>query len=358
MKDPSPREQFRWSDLANPEESRRPTLRDVAALAQVDPSVVSRLVNNDPKLNIAVATRRRIEEAIVTLGYRPNMMARGLRMARTWTIGLIVPALSNPMYTHIVRAAEARAAERGYGIVLGSQVGVRTEETFAGMLLNGRVDGLLVASATLGDAFIQSLVHENAGPVVLVNRRVAGIASSVVVDDTAGSRLVTEHLLKLGHRRIAYLSGPDDIDTSARRRRGFEEAMRDAGVGNPLIIPTGGWNPPAGYRSASHLLSEHPDVTAVFASTMLLGVGALKAFHEDSIAIPDRLSIMCLHDDEILDYTYPPLSTVRMPLEELGGAAVDELISRTEGNAGTNVLIPGAGELVERGSVTEPFDKS
>lgn len=355
MKDSEPKPEFRWSDVVNPEGARRPRLRDVAALAQVDPSVVSRLVNNDPKLNIAPATRRRVEEAIVTLGYRPNMMARGLRMARMWTIGLIVPALSNPMYAHIVRAAEARAAERGYGIVLGSQVGVRTEETFSRMLLNGRVDGLLVASATLDDAFIRSLVHENAGPVVLVNRRVKGIASSVVVDDTAGSRLVTRHLLEAGHRRIAYLSGPEDIDTSARRLRGFEEAMREAGVLDPLDIPAGGWNPPAGYRAAQRLLTEHRDVTAVFASTMLLGVGALKAFHEAQVAVPGRLSVMCLHDDEILDYTFPPLTTVRMPLEDLGRAAVDELISRTEGNEGTDLLIPGPGELVERGSVSPPF---
>lgn len=332
----------------------RPTLRDVAALAGVDPSAVSRLVNDDPKLSVSDATRRRILDAIEELDYRPNMMARGLRMARTWTIGLVLPALRNPMYAHIIRGAQARAVEAKYGIVLGSQVEAQTEKTFARLLIQGRVDGLLVASATLDDDFIRSLVNDDAGPVVLVNRHVTGIDSSVVVDDAAGSQLATKHLLALGHQNIVALVGPADIDTSIRRQQGFEDAMDSAGTGASRVIAAGGWDAAAGYRATSWLLDDPSGVTAVFASTMMLGVGALRATHERGVDVPAELSIICMHDDEMLDYTHPPLTTVRMPLEQLGVAAVDELLSRIDGSAGENVLVPGSGELVERGSVAPP----
>lgn len=330
----------------------RPTLRDVAAVAGVDPSAVSRLVNDDPNLSVSAATRQRIIDAIEQLDYRPNMMARGLRMARTWTIGLVLPALRNPMYVHIIRGAQARAVEAKYGIVLGSQVEAQTETTFARLLTQRRVDGLLVASATLDDDFIRSLVNEDAGPVVLVNRHVTGIDSSVIVDDVAGSRLATEHLLALGHQDIVALVGPSDIDTSIRRQQGFEEAME--GSGAPRVIAAGGWDAAAGYQATGQLLDEQSGVTAVFASTMMLGVGALRATHERSVDVPADLSIICLHDDEMLDYTHPPLTTVRMPLEQLGVAAVEELLSRIDGSDGQNVLVSGSGELVERGSVASP----
>lgn len=332
----------------------RPTLRDVAAVAGVDPSAVSRLVNDDPNLSVSDATRQRIIDAIEELDYRPNMMARGLRMARTWTIGLVLPALRNPMYVHIIRGAQARAVEAKYGIVLGSQVEAQTETTFARLLTQRRVDGLLVASATLDDDFIRSLLNEDAGPVVLVNRHVTGIDSSVIVDDVAGSRLATEHLLALGHQDIVALVGPSDIDTSIRRQQGFEEAMEGAGSGVPRVIAAGGWDAAAGYQATNQLLDDRSDVTAVFASTMMLGVGALRATHERGVDVPADLSIICLHDDEMLDYTHPPLTTVRMPLEQLGVAAVDELLSRIDGDDGQNVLVPGSGELVERGSVASP----
>ena len=135
------------------------TLRDVAAVASVDPSAVSRVVNNDPRVSVSEATRKRILETVAQLGYRPNVGARGLQSSKTWTIGFILPSLSNPMYEPIARGVEMEADERGYGIVLGSQIAGRTPKTFAALLQEGRVDGLLVASSTLHDDFIREIVE-------------------------------------------------------------------------------------------------------------------------------------------------------------------------------------------------------
>lgn len=285
-------------------------------------------------------------------------MARGLRMSRTWTIGLVVPALRNPMYTHIIRGAQTRAVKAGYGLILGSQVETQNEETFGRLLSQGRVDGLLVASASLNDAFIRSIVDAEAGPVVLVNRHIEGLDSSALVDDVAGSRLATDHLIQLGHHDIAILVGPSDIDTSIRRLQGFEDAMRAAGIEDATVVHAGGWDASDGYRAAEQVLSESAGITAMFASTMMLGVGALRAIHEAGLHIPAEMSVICLHDDEMLEYTIPPLTTIRMRLEELGAAAFDQLMARIEGRPGEVVVVPGEGELVERDSVAPPNDRA
>ena len=156
-------------------EAKRVTIRDVAALAGVDASLVSRVLNDHPKASAGQATRQRIVEAARELGYHPNVAARSLRTAKTWTLGLLLPNLTNPMYAAIARAAERRAQERGYGLVFGTHVEGEDEATFARMLQQGRVEGLLTASSVLSDAFLRRIAIGALGPVVMLNRRVPGV---------------------------------------------------------------------------------------------------------------------------------------------------------------------------------------
>ena len=209
---------------------KRVTIRDVAALADVDVSLVSRVLNDHPKASAAAATRTRILEAARSLGYQPNVVARGLRMARTWTLGLMLPNLTNPMYAEIIRAAEERARERGFGLVFGTHVDGEGEATFARLLQQGRVDGLLTASGVHGDAFLRRVAHGGFGPVVMLNRRVRGVQPTVTVDDAAGAALAVRHFAELGHRVVAGIFGPATIETSRRRRSGFLGAARRAGI--------------------------------------------------------------------------------------------------------------------------------
>lgn len=334
----------------NRSSGKRPTLRDVAALAGVDISAVSRLVNNDPKLSVSQQTRERIIAAVAELNYRPNLMAKSLRESRTFTLGLVLPDLANPMYASIIRGAQTRAETRGYGLVLGSELLSTASRTFARLLEDGRVDGLLVATGSLGDGFVREAAA-GSGPVVLVNRRVPGVPACVVVDDKAGSRRATLHLIANGHRRIAGLIGPEWLETSQRRRAGFEDAIRAAPGCEPTVLTSHNWTAEAGYRCALGLFELHPKVTAAFVSTQLMSLGTLRAAHESGIAVPEDFSIVCLHDSEVAEYAVPQLTTVAMPTGEMGATAVDVLIELIEGQPPRSVMIPGDGQLIERHSV-------
>lgn len=336
--------------------SRRVTLRDVAAVVGVDPSAVSRAVNNDPRLSVSDATRKRILQAVKELGYRPNLGARGLRTSKTWTIGLILPDLSNPMYESIVRGVAVTAEERGYGVVLGSQIEGKSAMTFAGLLQEGRVDGLLIASGTLHNDFIREIAEHGPGPVISVNRRVKGVGSSVIVNDERASRRAVEYLYGLGHQVIGGIFGPREIDTSVRRRKGFSWAITHAKL-RSVVIDRPGWSAQDGYIGTLKILREHPGVTAIYASTLLMGIGALRAAADEHRSVPGSLSVICLHDSYLAEFLVPSLSTVRLPTEELGIAAVDLLIERSAGGPDRAIIIEGDGEIIERGS-TGPVPSS
>lgn len=331
------------------EAPRRPTLRDVAKLARVDPSLVSRVVNNDPKASAGKETRQRIMDAVEQLGYSASHMARGLRTSKTSTVGLLLPDISNPMYASIVTGVESRARELGYGLALGIQVEGAQEGTFVQMLRQARVDGLLVASGTLTDRFLRQVASQPNGPVVLVNRRVRGVRSSVVVDDTAGALLAVTHLTELGHSRVGGLFGPSSIDTSVRRKKGFMEGCREAGV-EPLTIDMPSSRAEDGYHGALALLTSRLRPTAIFASTLTMGMGVLRAAHELDIRSPGELSVVALHDSYIADYLVPTLTTVELPTSEMGSAAVDQLISLLEGGSHKQLVISTRPSLVLRQS--------
>lgn len=326
----------------------RSTIRDVAAKAGVDPSLVSRVVNGDPKAGASATTRQRILDAVAALEYSPNVAARGLRMARTFTLGLLLPSISNPMYADIARSAARRAEERGYGLVFGVHVdGGSTALT--PLLREGRVDGLLVASGLIGDASLSKFAKDGKVPVVMVNRRVRGIKPSVIVDDAMGSAAAVQHLHELGHHSIAGIFGPSAIDTSRRRRNGFVQATASLGI-DAVSVEVESWDAAAGRSAATEIISEHPHVTAIFASTFAIGMGVLRAAHDADVDVPGALSVVALHDSEIADYLGPALTTVAMAVEEMADQAVDHLIELIEGGVPRSIVINSAPVVRSRAS--------
>jgi LacI family transcriptional regulator len=338
---------------SNPLDRRRITIRDVAALAGVDVSLVSRVLNDHPKASAGQATRERILDAARTLGYQPNVAARGLRMARTWTLGLLLPNLTNPLYATIAGAAERRAQERGFGLFFGTQVEGEEEATFARMLQQGRVDGLLTASGVLGDHFLRRFAGGERGPVVMLNRRVRGVPSAVTVDDAAGAALAIQHLAKLGHERVAGIFGPHSIDTTRRRRTGFLAAAARAGV-DATAVDVAGLDPLAGSLAAGEIFANHGEVTAIFASTFAIGTGVLRAARQARVRIPEDISLVALHDSELADYLNPALTTVSLPVAEMAQRAVDLLVDQIDGGAPHNVVVRTAPKLVLRESTGQP----
>lgn len=332
------------------------TLRDVAQRADVDISVVSRVVNAHPSLRIAEATRERVEAAIRDLGYQPNYQARGLRLAKTWTIGFVLPDLMNPFYAPIVEGAEERASESGFVLVivreLDRAVRDRGELSFERLVHQERVDGLIVASGRVDDNVLRGLAGGRR-PLVIANRRVPGIPGYVIVDDEAGAFTATSHLVELGHRSIGHVAGPDGIDNTERRRSGFMRAVA-GGSGVGIVVHGSGWDPDSGYEATRRLLDIAP-VTAIFATNMMVAAGVVGAAQERGLEVPRDLSVIALHDSPVAQFLRPALSTVVLPLEQLGRTAVEILLARLDGAPAEEVVVrPTPPRLVLRGSTAAP----
>ena len=333
---------------------RPATQRDVAAFARVNPSTVSRVLNDDPQLTVSPETRAKIFEGVERLGYVPNLMARGLRLSRTWTIGLLIPDLSNPVYGQIAEGAQVRAEVAGYGLVLGSPTDDHQaiDVSFTRLLNQGRVDGLLIASASMEDDAIRSMTA-GARPIVFLNRRVAGEQGTVITNDAAGASMATQYLLRLGHRRLAHLGGPDGVDTSERRRQGFETAA--SGAETSAVVAARAYDADAGYEAGRELILGHRGTTAVFAANVMIAIGFLRAAAEAGLRVPEDLSVIALHDFPLAAFTQPPLTTVALPLREMGAAAVELLLETIDGGRPASRIIDIAPQLIVRGSVAPPI---
>jgi LacI family transcriptional regulator len=175
------------------------------------------------------------------------------------------------------------------------------------------------------------------------------VLSSVVVDDEGASRKAVEHLLSLGHRVIGGVFGPREIDTAVRRKRGFSAAIAAAKL-RPIAVDLPSWGAEEGYTGARQLLRKYPAMTAIYASTFLMGIGVLRAAFDEHRPVPSSLSVLCLHDSSLAEYLVPPLSTVRLPTEAMGTAAVELLVARAQGGPEQAIMIDGDGEIVSRAS--------
>ncbi len=223
-----------WATLAvnnnQPSLGVRPRLADVAAAAGVTGSIASRVLNGDPTLSARPETRERVLAAAQQLGYSPNAFARGLRQSRTMTIGVVLPNLAYAVNADIIRGAERRALAEGYVVLIADAAELGpTGTAYQRLVLEGRVDGLLLASTLVGESRAKS-TPKLPLPVVYVNRRGQRPGVSVSVDDEHGVALAVDHLVKLGHSALGQIGGPRDVDTARRRRTGFLKRMKEHGL--------------------------------------------------------------------------------------------------------------------------------
>ena len=328
---------------------RRPTLADVARLAGVDASLVSRVLRNDPRGFASAETRERIRAAAQEVGYRANAAARGLRSARTMTLGLLLPGFSSPVYSSIAHGVEERAGAHGYGLVLGTHAAGDPHETITDMLMHGRVDGLLVSSGRIEDRALRRLVDQVPQSVVLVNRQVRGVAASVVLRDADASAVAVAHLAELGHHRICGIFGPSSLDTMVRRRRGFFAEAELRGV-RASAVDMAERDQRAGFDGVRRALDRDPRPTAVVAGTFPMAVGVLAGLHDAGIAVPGRMSVVALHNDGLADYLVPRLTAVALPTEQLGAEAVELALALVNGGEPRRVVVPDPPHLVLRES--------
>jgi len=329
-------------------------LADVAVAAGVDVSAVSRILNNDPVLSVRPETRERVLAIARDLGYRPNAAARSLRTARAGTLGLFLPDFNNPVYAQVITGAEAAASERGSVLVTASSNVVgRDASTYVDLLGSGRVDGLLLAGDALGASTQQTL--DSLGlPYLWVNRRVSGARRWVILDDGGAARMAVEHLAGLGHTRIAHLAGPASADTSRRRREGYTAAMEAAGLAHePELICSADYTPQGGAVALLTLMAAADPPTGIVVANVASAIGALSSARRHGVRVPRDLSIVAIHDSTLADFLDPPLTTIRMPLVELGRRAVEILLT-AEPDAVVDEVLAGDIELVVRDSTAPP----
>lgn len=326
----------------------RVTIADVAREANVSTMTVSRVVNG--KGETSEATRAKVQEVVTRLGYRPNGLARSLTLQRTFTLGFVVPDISNPFFPDIVRGAEDAAWQAGYTLVLCSTVeSVKREEKVLQLLEDKHVDGVIVCSARLPDEQLFPLIERHSA-ALLVNRRAPQeVASTLRVHDAQGTMRAVHHLLSRGKEALALLAGPSYSYSAERRFEGFETALETTGreVDKALIRPCTP-DEAGGFEAAKTLLRERPDIDGLICYNDLVAVGALQACEELGVRVPGDLAVVGCDDIRLASLVTPALTTLRVSKYDLGAQAVKMLLERIEGKAAEEMLIKP--ELVVRQS--------
>jgi LacI family transcriptional regulator len=337
-----------------------PTLRDVAHLAGVHPATASRALNPQTRPLVNADTARKVLRAAESIGYQPNPIARSLKTARTSTVGLVIPDLTNPLFPPIVRGIEDVLTPAGYSaLIVNTDNDLTREETLVESLRSRQVEGLIIATARRDHPLLARL-HRLGVKMVLVNRRVDGTdLPSVTADDDAGIGMAVAHLAALGHRRIAHLAGPQVTSTGVTRSRAFRHAVRDHGLDDDpaLIVECGYWSETEGARALRRLLDSGASCTAVVAGNDLIALGCYDVFAERGMTCPGDMSVVGFNGMPFLDKMNPPLTTVSVPHYEIGSEAARLLldtIDEPERHARSVLLAPS---LVVRASTAPPAQR-
>ena len=330
------------------------TIKQVAEQAGVSIQTVSRVLNNRP--DVSAETRQRIQAIIAQLEYQPYAVARSLASKRTYTLGLVTADFSDFWFSQVVTGAEKEAHAHGYYFMLGSSsCNPEDEPKFLRLLTERHVEGILFIRAGCADESEQlARLKESGIPVVITGDYLpeSGLAM-VDVDNTSGGRKATEYLLGLGHTRIAMLTGPSDWKSARDRTAGYLQALRANGaMANPDLIIEGTWLHKSGYHGMKALLEKKVQFTAVFAQNDRIARGAISALHEAGLRVPEDVSIIGYDDIPEAEFSDPPLTTIRQPMEEIGQAATRLLVQMIEDLEATPKQALFDTELIVRSSCT------
>lgn len=321
------------------------------------PATASRALNPDTRGLVNVDTARRVMRAASSLGYRPNPIARGLKTAKSSTIGLVIPDLTNPLFPPIVRGIEDVLEEAGYtGLIVSTDNDQSRERSQIDLLRSRQVEGLIIATALLHHPLLEQLREEGV-PMVMVNRRPEGIdVSSITPDDAAGVELAVKHLADLGHRRIAHLAGPATTSTGLVRARSFRSTVRDLGLDDSpeLTRVCEQWSEASGADALRSLLDAGAAPTAVVAGNDLIALGCYDVFAERDISCPRDMSVVGFNDMPFLDKLRPPLTSVSIPHHRIGAEAARLMLEAIADptRPARSLLLPLT--FVSRGSTAAP----
>ncbi|SDO33489.1 transcriptional regulator, LacI family [Rhodoferax sp. OV413] len=329
------------------------SIKDVARHANVSISTVSHVVNRTRF--VSDKARQDVETAIRALGYVPSAVARSLKSNTTRTLGMLIPNCSNPYFAEIVRSVEDHCFASGYTLILcNTDDEPLRQSVYLKVLAEKRVDGLIIIS-TGEDSDLHDLLQGLTTPTVLLDREVTHVHCDLVeTANVQGGQMAAEHLVALGHRRIACIGGPADLSPSAQRIQGWRNALAAAELEANDLLWHSDFSSQGGFTAMQEILQSGQQPTAVFVCNDLMGIGALSAAHEAGLRIPQDLSVIGFDDIELARFTSPPLTTIVQPKQRIGMLAVDMLLERIQGgrlDAKQVLLQP---ELIVRASTASP----
>lgn len=307
--------------------SVRNTIRDVARLAEVSPATVSKVMNGAP--HVSRKAQERVWAAVQKLDYRPNSVARSLKMKSTSTIGLITDDLEGVFTMSMMRGVEEAASAQGLSVMLCNSYGEAARERHhLEVLLNKQIDGIILMSGyKVRERAAPALSLKNVPAVYLYQYTRELPAPCVLPDDAGGAALGTRHLLAAGRRRISLINGPYRYEATLARLTGYRQALEEAGFPfDPALVRVGEWNATSGYTLARELLALSDPPDAILCSSDHLAVGALEAIKEAGLSVPDDIGLVGFDNRYFAAHQRPPLTTVALPLREMGRLAGDLLI--------------------------------
>lgn len=333
------------------------TLSDVARRAGVSVSAVSRALTDAPGTRLSAQTRDRIRAAASELHYQPNFAGRALKSTRTNVIALVAPDLTNSFLTDLIMGIEEEATRRNYVLLLGRAEDLTPDgELLRRLLGEGRVDGVLVQ---VGDdttqAELNSLVQADL-PIVLINSLATGRPGGVVLPDAEGARVATQHLIDIGHRHIGLIGGLPHLYTARMRFNGFRTALETAGLSvRQEWITELGYRPSQGRAGLRQIMSRSSQPSAVVVANANAAVAVLHECRRLQLDVPGGLSVVSVHDSWTAENTWPPLTAVKMPMYQLGVAAVSALYDRMRtSSASDHVVADPPPQLNVRESTSAP----
>jgi LacI family transcriptional regulator len=344
-----------------PQEFALPTIHDVARRAGVSATTVSRVISNNGYASASV--RARVEQAAEELGYVPNGLARGLKTRRSGLVSLLIPEIVNSFYTTIVRGVEDVANQHGRQVIIGNtDENVEKEKAYVDVVIGSRSEGVIVAPAGRSSRNLKRLLDHQV-PTVLIDRPVAGFPADVVQGDNVGGAIeLTNHLLALGHRRIAFVNGDLDTSTARQRETGFRKALEAAECEiDDQLMSSGTWFIDDAEARVLHMLNSNVSFTAIFAANNFMAIGALRALRRSGRKVPDDVAVVCFDEIEVAAEIDPFLTVMAQPAYRMGKLAMQLLLDRMEGKAQSppqDVILPPR-LLVRRscGALSESEDR-
>jgi DNA-binding LacI/PurR family transcriptional regulator len=311
------------------------TIEEIARLADVSRSTVSRVLNNHP--NVRGAVREKVLQVVKEHNYTPNAAARSLASSRSYALSVVVPRsaaafFADPFFPQVIQGISEASTHAGYVLML-SLLTAEMEQPFYQRVVRGRhFDGVIMLSSDIDDPLLPQLVRDGV-PMVLIGRHpYLENISTVDSENREGARTAVEHLLNLGHRRVACITGPLQMQSAVDRRDGYKQALMGRGLPiDPALMVEGDYSQESGFRATQQLLANPAGPpTALFAASDAMALGALAAAHTAGLHVPDDLAVVGFDDVPASAFASPPLTTMRQPSGELGSQAVRVLLSQLD----------------------------